>query len=155
MRHMWTKNQVESLIKSTKKDISSLVDSSGNNRFIEGDLTPVTMTGVTYSFKKWSLSGTHLMIVACGTIASGNKFVGGGDLFKVEVPSWILSKIQPTMNALISYASFSAIDNTYSSTQVSIYFDKKTNHILCGVSSESSEFTADANFRIEFDLLID
>lgn len=155
MRHMWTKNQVENLVKTTKKNINSLVDSSGHNRFITGELTPVTMTGVTYSYKKWSLSGTHLMIVACGTIASGNKFVGGGDLFKVEVPSWILSKVQPTMNALIAYSTLNAVDANYSSTQVSIYFDKKTNHILCGVSVESSVFENDSNFRIEFDLLID
>ena len=151
---MITKNQLDSEIKDVKKPISSLVDANGNNRFVEGDITPVSMTGVTYSYKKWSLSGTHLMIVACGTIASGNKFVGGGDLFKVELPPWILAKVQPVMNALISYGNFSAVDSNYSSTQVAIYFDKKTDHILCGVSSESEEFENDANFRIVFDLLI-
>lgn len=155
MRRMITKNQLDNEIRVVKKDISTLVDKDGNNRFVEGNLTEVTMDGVTYTYKKWSLSGTHLMFVACGTIASGKKFIGGGDLFKAEIPSWMLEKVQPTMNALISYGSFSAVDSNYSSTQVSIYFDKKTNHILCGVSSESSEFTADANFRIEFDLLID
>ena len=134
MRRMITKNQLDNEIKVVKKPISSLVDANGNDRFVEGDITPVSMTGVTYSYKKWSLSGTHLMIVACGTITSGNKFVGGGDLFKVELPTWILAKVQPVMNALISYDTFLAVDSSYYSSQVSIYFDKKTDHILCGVA---------------------
>lgn len=132
-----------------------IVDKNGNKRFIDGDITPETVTGITWSYAKWSLSGTHLMIVVCGQIASTNKFNGGDALFKVYLPEWVMDKITPTMNKLISYSQFIAVDTNYGSEVVSNYYDKETTYVLCGVSSDSDTFTNDANFRIQFDLLID
>lgn len=44
-----------------------IVDKNGNPRFIEGTITPETISGITFTYCKWSLSGTHLMIVLAGT----------------------------------------------------------------------------------------
>lgn len=155
MRHMWTKNQVENLVKTTKKDITSLVDKDGHDRFIEGTITPESLTGVTWTYGKWSLSGSHLMIVVCGSIAANNKFNGGDAVFKVNLPSWIMNKIYPILNKLIGYSTFIAVDTNYGSEVVADYFDKESSYILCGISSDSETFTNNANFRIQFDLLID
>ena len=51
-------------------NISTLTDSKGNPRFIEGEGTPMEMEGFTASYCKWSLSGTHLMIVLSGSFAN-------------------------------------------------------------------------------------
>lgn len=133
----------------------NIVDQNGNKRFIEGVITPETITGITWSYAKWSLSGSHLMIVVCGQIASTNKFNGGDALFKVYLPEWVMDKITPTLNKLISYSTFTAVDEFYSSEVVRNYYDKETTYILCGVSADSSTFENDANFRIQFDLMID
>ena len=67
MRRMYSKKQLDVM----KKDITTLVDSEGHNRFEEWDMTSETLSGVTFSFKKVSLSGTHIMFVFAGEVASG------------------------------------------------------------------------------------
>lgn len=135
--------------------LQNITDDYGNKRFLEGTITPETIEGITWSYAKWSLSGTHLMIVVCGAIEATKKFNGGDTLFKVYLPSWIRSKIATLVNKLIAYSTFIAVDTNYGSEVVSVYYDKETDHILCGLSADSETFTNNANFRIQFDLLID
>ena len=48
--------------------MNNIVDSNGNPRFVEGDFTLQEHDGISYSYSKWSLSGTHLILVITGTI---------------------------------------------------------------------------------------
>ena len=54
----------------TKAYIENIYDEDEHKRFIEGDLTLQTIEGVSFSYGKWSLSGTHLMVVIAGSIAN-------------------------------------------------------------------------------------
>ena len=73
--------------------LDDIVDSKGNKRFIEGEGTPATITGMTITYNKWSLSGTHLMLVLAGTF--DNDVSATATLVSFELPEWILNKIVP------------------------------------------------------------
>ena len=90
MKRMWSEEEIS----SQKKDIATLVDSKGNPRFIEGEGTTDEITGFTPSYCKWSLSGTHLMLVLAGTIANGIT-ISTGSIATYEIPEFIMNKIYP------------------------------------------------------------
>ena len=74
---------------STINLMENIVDSKGNKRFVEGPLTTTTISGVTYSYSKWSLCGTHLMIVLGGTIAANTSLISGTSLAYVILYKYI------------------------------------------------------------------
>ena len=76
---------------STDFKMENIKDNSGHNRFIEGDLDTYTVANVTFSYAKWSLSGTHLMIVLAGT--NKQQVNAGTYLAEFEPPTWIYNKI--------------------------------------------------------------
>ena len=104
MRRMYSEEQVKKMIQNAlssgqMKDVKvfeDIVDKDGHARFIEGDidLAATTPEGVTKVYGKWSLSGSHLMIVLAGVIADGTT-IGGAIWAKVNMPSWIINKIYP------------------------------------------------------------
>ena len=87
--------EVKSIKATTTIDgIEVLVDKNNHFRFVEGNVSTSTISGVTFSYAKWSLSGSHLSIVVAGTLANGSSL--NGDLWAtITLPSWIVSKIYP------------------------------------------------------------
>lgn len=134
-------------------DIASLVDSAGNNRFIEGDLEVSEITGVTFTYSKWSLSGTHLMIVIAFDIDNGT--VLGNDKFaEVKLPTWILSKIYPSyLTNTVEVKGTNIYDTSWGSQFMNIKLIKRTEYleVQCNAITLSSAKSG----RIQFDLLID
>ena len=72
--------------------LDDIVDSQGNKRFIEGNLEKGSSTA-TITYNKWSLSGTHLMIVIAGTISSNLETYH--NIAHGTLPTYINSKIFP------------------------------------------------------------
>lgn len=83
----------DDLVTSAKQTylMEDIVDANGNKRFVEGDITMETIDGVTSTYSKWSLSGSHLMIVLGFTY--NQDIVSDADLAKLNLPSWIADKI--------------------------------------------------------------
>ena len=154
MRHMWTKNQVENLVKTTKKDISSLVDSSGHNRFIEGTLSTSDITGVTFTYARWSLSGTHLMIVLGGTCANGST-LSNVTMCTLNLPSWIKNKIVNLFGSVVALNDTKAFDTDWLTQDINTYLFKNDDGSMGIYAFSTTEFSSDKNFRIQYDLLID
>lgn len=149
MKHMWSEEEIS----SQKKDIATLVDSKGNPRFIEGEGTPATIAGFTSTYYKWSLSGTHLMIVLAGTYANGAVIPSITLLCTFDLPDFIMDKINPLATQLIEYKTLVAYAANASSQTQNCYLRKSTN--LGIVTNAALTLTAERNFRIQFDLLID
>ncbi len=129
----------------------NIVDSEGHKRFIEGDITFDEITGLTQKYGKWSLSGTHLLIVVAGSIANATAL--NGKIATVELPEWIIDKLQ----VVYGNAVLRQTDNVWAS-------DGSTNQSAISVLGKSSNVisineyitaNADREFRIQFDLLID
>ena len=137
-------------------NITTLTDSKGNPRFIEGDcvLNTLLPEGVEISYAKWSLSGTHLMIVVAGTLADTTGF-NAIKICDVIIPEYIGEKIYPVFLSKLEYKTATAYAENYTQQQLSISLSKFSNTNLQVVKEGNTTLTADRAFRIQFDLLID
>lgn len=133
-----------------------IVDQNGNKRFIEGDGTPLELTGFTSSYCKWSLSGTHLMLVLSGTIGESVTIVNNSVLAEFELPEWVMDKIIPSFFVyMIERKQLSIVSESLQSENLPVSLDKDTDSIK--ITTQGGDFTATygGGFRIQFDLLID
>lgn len=130
-----------------------IVDAQGHKRFIDGDGTPETISGVTPSYCKWSLSGTHLMLVYSAAIVAGT-VISGGSIVEFDLPEWVSDKIVPILSNLVSHFNTIFVTEGYATTSILCYADKSANKIKLGINNTTT--FADATiFRMQFDLLID
>ena len=159
MRRMYSLNQLEEIArkqaKEVKKDVATLVDKDGNDRFQDFNLSMETITGATFTYAKASLSGSHLLIVIAGVLESGNALsqVKWGDL---PLPKWIRDKIFPTYASYLgAFAGQIITAGSYQVNEIIMNVDKTNDglRIDCGSSISSSE--SNRYFRIPIDLLID
>ena len=166
MRRMFSENQIKGLAvagineateagQEVKIDIANLVDADGHNRFIEGDISLIDNppAGITLTYAKWSLSGSHLLIVLAGTIANGST-LSFGKIAVIGVPEWVADKVYPIANNYVDSKTITTYDDAYSTTQsLGTFLRKISDEISVYVASFTA--TNDRNFRIAFDLLID
>lgn len=136
--------------------LEDIVDSAGNKRFVEGEATPETISGFTFSYNKWSLSGTHLMMVCAGTVDSANLISGLTICTYENIPDYIMNKIVAlwfngtTVDVKTVY--FRSLEDS-SGTSVNIRLVKENNNLY--VKCYASQAITNVGFRIQFDLLID
>ena len=136
--------------------MSNIVDSHGNKRFVEFDGTLGTLEGMTISYAKASLSGTHLMFVVAGSFAENTSVPNAQILAKFTLPTYIINKIIPVwLNTNIEIKSVTLISDDWTTQTITIGLAKWGNDVI-GISTKNAlEVTANRNFRIQFDLLID
>ena len=155
MKRMWSIKQLKEFIKSTTKDISTLVDKDGHERFIEGDITLEEITGVSKTYGKWSLSGSHLLIVLSIAVADTTVLANGVKFCDISIPKWIYDKVAVIWgaDAVIRQSITLYADNW--STQTMNTLLSKANDVLTIYGLNDLTLTADRKTRIAFDLLID
>ena len=133
------------------------IEADGNTStrplIIEGDGTPLTITGFTSSYCKWSLSGTHLMLVCAGSIETGVTIAGLTKFAVFNVPSWVMDKIVAVVGLVIEYKNIEAYATDYSSQTFRVVL-RKQDALTFTFNSEFT-FTKTRDFRVQFDLLID
>ena len=157
MKRMWSKKELQNIVKSTKGyDFTNLVDASGHDRFVEGELTTSSITDVEFTYKKWSLSGTHLMLVLAFNADVGAQLTANKVLAEANLPSWIVEKIIPTFGIFVEVKSYNLVDGTWTYTTQSSVALAKYNDVI-SIRNISNRTIADAKqfTRIAFDLLID
>lgn len=134
--------------------LESIVDSNGNKRFVEWILNTNPSSGITFSYAKASLSGTHLMIVIAGTMATGDYAIGG--LANIVLPLYIGQKIRPVSGNIVEYKNVYAIASNYQTQtiQTGLFINQANNTLTVNLVSPIA-ITTDRNFRIQYDLLID
>lgn len=136
--------------------LEEITDSHGHKRFAEdnGNVSPIT--GLSNTFCKWALSGTHLLLVCAGNLANETVIGNGTVLCEFVLPKWIFDKIYPVWGgAYIEYKEIDLRANNWigQTLGVALYkgADNKVGFILPG----GITLTDDRAFRVEFDLLID
>ena len=135
--------------------LNDIVDSAGNKRFVEGEGNPGTFTGVTPSYCKWSLSGTHLMCVYAGNIAIGSNPTVGSNFVEFELPEYIADKIIPVYSSYIETKVLTAYRDNGTSQTMNLIVGKISNTIFFKIDSDTSFTGGSRGFRVQFDLLID
>lgn len=139
--------------------IASLKDKDGNARFVEGTGATIAHNGVTYTFNKYSLSGTHLMLVLGLNIDSEVTIAGGTKLVTFTIPQWLYDKISTLWGArgvMIKNETAVATDGGNFST-FTCYLLKELNarQLSIATLSNYTALTGGSSVRIQFDLLID
>ena len=135
--------------------LEGILDKDGHARFIEGDGSPETITGFSSSYCKWSLSGSHLMLVLAGTYSNGTTLSGNDTLANYELPEWIRNKIYPVFRStFIEVKDTRVYADDLGYVEVSIYLEKTASGVRI-VNKDSESISTDRHFRFQFDLLID
>ena len=143
----WVYNSTDISLTNRMEEI---VDADGHNRFVEGDIT-CDYTGFTQTYAKWSLSGTHLMIVVAGSLAQAN-IDFGTFVDEIVMPDWIKDKIIPVSTDTIRQEGVIA----YGGTSQTIYFQlRKSAQNKLFITISAINLNADKSFAVQFDLLID
>ena len=136
------------------KVFENIVDKDGHKRFVEGTLEVPEIDDVTVEYKKWSLSGTHLMCVLVLSALNGATIPQGPILTLQNLPDWILNKVVPVYgtNRVSRFTiTFYADNETTQTVNVRILRDTNIRVNLV----QSLTMTANRTCRINFDLLID
>lgn len=141
----------------TTNKLEQITDANEHKRFVEGNIEIETITGVTQTYGKWSLSGTHLMFVVCIELAN-SAVITSSKLCKINLPDWVMNKIVPiygnTINPYTTFTGGVITGGTGSGNQnISCSLTKETDHIAINLYSITS--TGDRGYRVQFDLLID
>lgn len=137
------------------KSLDKIIDASGNPRFIEGDGTPNSVLQDVYC--KWSLSGTHLMLVVSGKLPDETVLNPYAVLAEFEIPQWVYDKIRviwsTTMLAIVNLTMYA--EGTFTSQSNNFYIQKNNGKVFFTNNSNAFTLTSDKYFRLQFDLLID
>lgn len=137
--------------------MENIEDKEGHKRFVEGEITDDDLpSGITQQYGKWSLSGTHLMIVDVLNIAA-NTTIGFTPLTTITIPEWLGQKLVALGSDWLSVKKSSI----FKASDVAIlvektFFVRKLSNTLLQVyilDSYSEDY--DSIARIEFDFLID
>ena len=155
MKRMWSRNELRKIIQETYGiDINNLIGKDGHERFDDGDiqLNASAPEGVEKVYGKWSLSGTHLLVVLCINIPNTTN-LGNLNLTKITFPKWIFDKIIPLTSSVIEKKTFDAFGSDNTSQSLTVWLQKTSSTIDLNTSSFTA--SADRKVRISFDLLID
>lgn len=134
--------------------LENIVDSQGRKRFIEGALSDPQVSGITRAYARWSLSGTHLMVVVAGNLAANTSLTFGTSLGAAVVPQWIADKIAPLISNKAMVAEQTFVRPGGSIERKNVALAKYLNSLIVEVYGTIS-FNEDTTFRMQFDLLID
>ena len=135
--------------------MENIVDSNGNKRFIEFDGTVNEITGVTYTYIKASLSGTHLMFVLGCDITNTSVIANNQTIVTFKLPEYILDKIAILFGTdAVMFNSELAIADDSSNQSFNVTLNKISDGVEIRKFSTLT-LNADRHVRVQFDLLID
>ena len=158
---MYSENQ---LLKAIEKEsaengikvFEDIKDKDGHARFIDGIGEPVSQEGIETTYCKWSLSGSHLLIVLAGNVANTTVVSYNTWLMKINnLPEWIKSKIINTFGNIVEQKTCTFYHTDGTTQSIAVGFSKTTSNIGIITTGSSVTLSKDRSFRIAFDLLID
>lgn len=134
--------------------LENITDKDGHKRFIEDDININSITGVTKVYGKWSLSGTHLLIVLVLELANETVINSGYITQKLTFPDWVKDKIVPYRGNIIDSKTIVCYATDYSTQNLGVVLLKDGNGDIF-MYANALTLTADRDARVNFDLLID
>ena len=159
MRRMYSENQLLKAIEKESQEngikvFENIVDKNGNARFIEGNITIEEITGVTKTYGKWSLSGSHLLVVLALDIDNTSELPAGKVASLNNLPEWVYDKIAILFStSIVDVKDFIAYGSDFTTQTQRTYIVK----VESGIELHTSALTYNKarKVRFSFDLLID
>ena len=160
MRRMYSDKQVLKTVEEVAqteglKAFENIVDKDGHKRFIEGDIILRTISGLTQTYGKWSLSGSHLLIVFAFDAENTTVIANNTTLADCPLPKWVYDKIVALFGNIVDRKTFTLWANDYSTQSINIFMLKSTSEDSLFFQCNNITLSADRHVRIAFDLLID
>lgn len=141
---------------SKVKIFENIVDKDGHARFIEGDINLLQSETIFEKvYGKWSLSGTHLMLVLAGKINAQESAFATHEIVNLELPQWILDKIYPVGSSIYIESKDIRVYSADYTTSQSERFDVRKRTGYLDIVAGGINPSVDRYFRLQFDLLID
>ena len=129
-------------------------DNYGNLRFVEGRVEQLVSAGMTLLYGRWSLSGTHLMIVATFQFNSGTVLSSTTPLCAVSLPAYIANKISVIYGDIVARSPFQGFDQGGNMQSSNMSLHLNGNNLLI-IPLSTTNFNSTKIMKIQFDLLID
>lgn len=139
--------------RNTISSMERIIDTNGNFRFIEGNLT-FEETLIEMSYGKWSLSGTHLMLVIAGTFKANVTVPSLAIIAQASLPAYIAQKIKPVVYQNVDYKTIGTYAEGTSPQSIYTTITINGNALNLRLTTAFTP-TQDRTVRIQFDLLID
>ena len=164
MRRMYSKPQLLEAVEQEAKTngikvFEDIKDKNGNPRFIEGnvDISSDTPEGITKNYGKWSLSGTHLLIVYVITIANNITLNDNAIVGRLSLPSWVYDNLVPVIpnRTELQFVDLKVYNTDTSIQSASYRIIKGADNTLSIRQNGSLTTTKERQARIAFDFLID
>ena len=160
MRRMYSKPQLlEAIQEESKingiKVFEDIKDNAGHKRFYEEDFNIEEITGVSKAYCKWSLSGSHLLIVMAINIADTTALTDNQVLATLTFPEWIYNKLVGVVQNTLAYSAVPAYASNYTSQNFGARIQKSGSNKLQILKNTNLTLTADRGVRVAFDFLID
>ena len=140
------------------KIYEDIKDKDGHARFIEGDIdiSEYLPAGVSKTYGKWSLSGSHLLIVLGLELANATALTNGTYIATINLPSWIKEKIVPLWGGVnINAVNFTCWADDWTSQTLRINLVKTSGNDINLYAGGALTLTANRSVRVSYDLLID
>ena len=135
--------------------LENIVDSNGNNRFQSGNLELEEITGVTFTYAKWCITGYDLKIVLAGEIEANSSIPDNAKLAYVPLPDWIKDKIYPVFDPTVVLQEQPFYTAAHNATLKNIALWKDVSGISITNNTGTYTPTAKQYFRIAFSLVIE
>lgn len=144
---------------NTISSMERIVDANDNFRFVEGSGTVNQSSKYENTYNKWSLSGTHLMIVFAGTLLANKTLENQFDMVDITIPQYIFNKIRVlfgTVSIDEKDCKFYGAGGSNTDTK-NIRLIKTSGRNKVTIRFVNSDYTPTENktFKIQFDLIID
>ena len=138
------------------KLFETIEDTKGNNRFVKGDvvLGENAPQGMVKTYGKWSLSGSHLMIVFGGELPDGLVIKNGTVFAYAELPRWIFNNLTPLFSIAIDSKTFQLRGNDWSSQDVTVFLNKATGTKVAFNFGNNVTVSGIKNCRFAFDFIL-
>ena len=145
----------EDIVDGSEHLFENITDAQGHKRFIEGDIELDTNlpSGVTKIYGKWSLSGSHLLIVLVESVADTTVTTFQPHA-RMTIPKWIHDKLQTIYTDVVDRQVISYYSSDGANQNATGFLSKQEDNVLL-IYINGLTFSADRQGRLQFDLIID
>ena len=132
--------------------LENIVDSKGNNRFINNYGIWSAVPGMQGLQARWSLNGYNLMFEALGTFQTSVD--PDTNIVKFKLPNWILNKIIAPVGNVVDILKFDIVSQAGQISSPTLYIIKN-NEAIAFNAAEGVTLTEPQVFIIRYNLIID
>lgn len=148
-------NTVSSTGSADAPTMENIKDLAGHNRFIEGEGRLIAVEGITNNYNKWSLSGTHFMLVLA-YVTTDSVSVSSATVFaQYSLPTFIIDKIVPVGTSVVDVKNCYLFSGNAYVDSFAVRIAKINATTIQVLGAETKTIATDLAFRIQYDLLID